>query len=108
MVFLTSTAANVAPSEKLRIDSAGNVGIGTSVFGTSAAKTLALTNGATSPSTSVDLVHLYSLDAAGAGTASLAIWQENAPYAGIAVASTTKVPVVVNGTTYYLLATTVA
>jgi hypothetical protein len=29
MVFLTSTAANVAPSEKLRIDSAGNVGIGT-------------------------------------------------------------------------------
>ncbi len=86
----------------------GNVGIGTAVFGTSAAKCLALTNSATAPSNSADIAHLYSADANGAGTAALAIWQEYAPYAGISVASTTKIPVVVNGTTYYLLATTVA
>ena len=85
----------------------GNLCVGVTSAGTSGAQTLALTNTATSPSDSVDMAHLYALDAAGAGTAALALWQEYAPYAGVGVASTHKVPVVVNGTTLYLLATTV-
>ena len=59
MVFLTSTAANAAPSEKLRINSAGNVGIGiapsasnlTVAAGTTAVSSLNIPHGAapTSP-----------------------------------------------------------
>jgi hypothetical protein len=86
----------------------GNFGIGTSSFGAAAAKCLALTNSATPPSASADLAHLFAQDAAGAGTAALAIFQEFAPYDGAGVPSTTKIPVVVNGVTYYILATTVA
>ena len=83
------------------------MGVGISA-GTNAVKTIALHNGATAPVASVDLAHLYAKDGAGAGTACLALYQEYAPYAGIGVASTHKIPIVANGVTYYLLATTVA
>lgn len=86
----------------------GNVVIGGTAAGATASGTLAFgtTNG-TSPSATVDLVHLYGKDIS-AGNRALAIYQEAAPYAGVAVASTTKVPCIVNDTTLYLLATTVA
>jgi hypothetical protein len=50
LVFYTSEQDAVA-TEKMRIDNAGNIGIGVSTFGTSAAKVLGLAN-ATAPSTS--------------------------------------------------------
>ena len=58
------------------LDSNANIGIGTATFGTSATQTLALFNG-TAPTTSpADTVQLFSVDAAGAGTASLGLRTE--------------------------------
>ena len=49
--FAVATGGGGSPVERLRIDSSGNVGIGVSAFGTSAAKVLGLAN-ATAPTTS--------------------------------------------------------
>jgi hypothetical protein len=116
LVFYTGAGTGSAPTEKMRIRSGGNVQLGNAggnlliggSVGATAARTLALSNAATAPSNSVDLCHLFSADTNGAGTAGLAAWQEAAPYAGIGVASTHKIPTKWNGTTLYLLATTVA
>jgi hypothetical protein len=76
---------------------AGNVAIGSTTAGASAAKTLALSNGATAPSASADLCHLYSADN-GAGHATLAIYCEEVVDA-VGVKTVTEVlPVFINGT----------
>ena len=85
---------------------AGNVGIGTTVFGATAAGVLALGGTATAPTTSVDLVHLYGEDIS-AGNRALAVYQESAVIAAAGIASTHKIPVRWNGTTYYFMASNV-
>lgn len=86
---------------------ASNLGIGTSAPGTSFANGLYFgTTAGTSPSTSVDLVHLYALDIS-AGHRSLAIWSEEVVNTATAVASTHRLPITINGTQYALLLTTV-
>ena len=85
---------------------AGNVGIGTTVFGATAAGVLALGGTATAPTTSVDLVHLYGEDIS-AGNRALAVYQESAVIVAAGIASTHKIPVRWNGTTYYLMASNV-
>ncbi len=102
------TGGTLAANEAMRVDGSQNVLIGATTVGASAAKCLAFGVAATPPGASAGLAHLYAANGNGANTACLSIWQEYAPYAGVAVASTTKVPHRVNGTTYYLLATTVA
>lgn len=82
-----------------------NVLVGGSV-GATAAKVVALSNAATAPTTSVDLVHLYSADIS-AGHASLAIYSEEVVNAAVAVASTHRLPITVNGVQYALLLSTV-
>ncbi len=105
--FLNRVGANNS-SERARIDTSGNFLLNTTAAGTSAVAVFAIKTG-TAPSTvPADVVQIYSSDSAGAGTGAVSVYQEAAPYAGVAVASTTKIPVVVNGVTYYLLATTVA
>ena len=91
--------------EGVSITGGGNVCMGTAVFGASAAKVLALTNGATEPTTSVDLVHVYGIDLS-AGNAALAVYQEAAVRTG-SVVVTHSIPVRWNGATYYLLASNV-
>jgi hypothetical protein len=62
--LLFSTSNNAAPSERMRIDNSGNIGIGVTSFGTNAAKVLAIGNG-TAPSTSIaDGIQLYAEDTA--------------------------------------------
>lgn len=87
----------------------GNILLGsTGTINSAARGVMALHNAATAPNAAdADLVHLYCADV-GAGQATFAVYQEYAPYAGVAVASTTKIPHIVNGITYYVLATTVA
>jgi hypothetical protein len=83
----------------------GNVLVGGSV-GATANRTVALSNSATAPTTSVDLVHLYSADIT-AGHASLAIYSEETVNAAVAAASTHRLPITINGTQYAILLTTV-
>jgi hypothetical protein len=97
----STTAATSAMTERMRIDSAGNLIIGNTVAGTTGAKTLALSNSATAPTASADLCHLYSADN-GAGHATLAIYCEEV-VAAVGVKVTTQVlPVFINGTLKYL------
>jgi hypothetical protein len=79
-----------------------NVLIGATSVGASAANCLVLTNAATAPSASANLVHLYSADIA-ADRATLAIWQEEAVAADIALVSASSLTVYINGTRYKLM-----
>jgi hypothetical protein len=92
------------------IDASGNLGLGTATFGTSAAKVLGLFNG-TAPSTGpADTVQVYSTDLS-AGNTIPSVFTEGTGITGAAITSTavtTKIAIRVNGTVYYLLATTSA
>jgi hypothetical protein len=92
----------------MRITSTGNVGIGTNTFGTSAAGVLALANG-TAPSTGpADTVQLFSVDRS-AGNTIPAVRCEGSGVTNAGITNTTvtnKIAIQVNGTIYYLLATT--
>jgi hypothetical protein len=97
---------HVAGTGDVIFNQSGNVGIGTTVFGATAAGVLALGGTATAPTTSVDLVHLYGEDIS-AGNRALAVYQESAVIAAAGIASTHKIPVKWNGTVYYLMASNV-
>lgn len=71
----TTLIGSVTRAERVRITDAGNVVIGATVAGATAAKTLAFTNAATAPTNSVDLAHLYANDFA-VGDARLYIYTE--------------------------------
>ena len=94
--------------ERFRIDSAGNVGIGSSSFGTSAATTLAIANG-TEPSSSIaNQIAMGSVDLT-AGNTIPYIRSEGTGMTGAGITNTAvthKIAIKVNGTVYYLLATT--
>jgi hypothetical protein len=96
----------VSATPGMVLTTSGNVGIGTTDFGATAAGVLALGGTATAPTTSVDLVHLYGEDIS-AGNRALAVYQESAVIVAAGIASTHKIPVRWNGTTYYLMASNV-
>jgi len=103
MRFLTGTGA-----ERMRLDASGNLGIGTSTFGTSAAGVLSLGTG-TAPTTGpADTVQLFSVDRS-AGNTIPAVRCEGSGVTNAGITNTTvttKIAMQVNGTIYYLLATT--
>jgi hypothetical protein len=102
--FGNSTTSN------LTLSSNGNLGLGTSTFGTSAAKVLAIANG-TEPSTGpADTVQFFSVDRS-AGNTIPGIYCEGTGVTDAAITNVTvtnKIAIKVNGTVYYLLATTSA
>ena len=89
-------------AERVRMDEAGNVGIGTGTFGTSATQTLALDNGTEPTSSPADLIQIYSVDLS-AGNATLGLRTETAVASDIALASTHSLQVRINGVTYKIL-----
>jgi hypothetical protein len=95
-------------TERMRLDASGNLGLNTSTFGTSAAGVLALGTG-TAPTTGVaDTVQFFSVDRS-AGNTIPAIRCEGSGVTNAGITNTTvtnKIAVQVNGTIYYLLATT--
>lgn len=95
-------------TEKLRIDTNGNVGIGTSTFGTSAVRSLAIGTG-TAPTTGpADTIQIYSTDLS-AGNTMLSLFTEGTVVnANTTAAATHRIAIRVNGTVYYLLANTAA
>jgi len=101
-------AASTAGSERMRITSSGNVGIGTSSFGTSAVSVLGIATG-TAPTTGpADTIQIYSTDLS-AGNTMLSLYTEGTPVnANTTAATTHRIAIRVNGTVYYLLANTAA
>jgi hypothetical protein len=99
------TGTTLTPRLTIERDT-GNVIIGATAAGATAAKTLALTNSATDPTTSADLAHLYAKDIS-AGNAALAIYAETAAIVAAAIASTHKIPIYYNNAVFYLLASDV-
>ncbi len=93
-------------TEHLRVSVAGNLGLGVTAFGTNATKALGIGTGVAPTTAPADMIQIYSEDV-GVGQCVFSVMQEYAPYAGVGVASTHKIPVRFNGTTYYVLATTV-
>ena len=101
-----ANAVSVATAglQRAVFDASGNFGLGTTTFGTSATRTLALFNG-TVPSTSpADTVQLFSVDIS-AGNASLGIRTETAVQSAATV-SDRYLNIKINGTTYKLLLST--
>jgi hypothetical protein len=95
-------------TERARVTADGNLGLGAATFGTDAAKVLAIANG-TEPSTGpADTIQIYSVDRS-AGNTIPAIYCEGSGVTNAGITSTTvthKIAIKVNGTVYYLLATT--
>lgn len=111
--YLTETSANqiaifTGGNERLRLDGSGNVGVNVTTFGTSAAGVLGLKNGTEPSSGPSDTVQIYSVDRS-AGNTIPAIYTEGSGVTNAGITSTTvthKIALKVNGTVYYLLATT--
>lgn len=101
-----STAINYGATEVFRASSAGNVGVGVTSFGTSAAKVLSLGTG-TAPTTGpADTVQIYSTDLS-AGNTMLSLFTEGTVVGTGTPTANRTVAIRVNGTVYYLLASTV-
>lgn len=65
LIFMTTLDGESSPTERMRIDNAGNISIGQTTFGTGAATVMAFSNG-TSPSTSpANAVQIWAADVAG-------------------------------------------
>jgi hypothetical protein len=99
---------NTNAIERMRISAAGNLGLGTSTFGTSAATVLAIATG-TAPTTGpADTIQIYSTDLT-AGNTMLSLYTEGTIVNTNTTAATThRIAIRVNGTVYYLLANTAA
>jgi hypothetical protein len=103
-----SGVSNTVP-ERMRITSSGNVGIGTTSMGASAAGVLAIGNG-TQGAAAANMIQLVSEDLS-AGNTIPSIQSEGTGITTAAITNVTvtnKIAVKVNGVVYYLLATTSA
>lgn len=97
-----------ANTERMRLDTSGNLGLNTATFGTSAAGVLSLGTGTAPSSGPADTVQLFSVDRT-AGNTIPGIRCEGSGVTNAGITSTTvthKIAMQVNGTIYYLLATT--
>jgi len=100
----------VNSAERLRIDSSGNVGLGVTTFGTSAARVLSIATG-TEPTTGPTGTVQWFTSTRSANNTIPAIFTEGSGVTNAAITNVTvtnKIALKVNGTIYYLLATTSA
>ena len=97
-----ATADSEAATEKMRLDSLGNLGIGVTAFGTAAVGVIGITADGTVPSSSpAGMIQIFADDtAAGATTATLAIRTEEAVVTETLVA-TESLNIWINGTEYH-------
>ena len=105
----SGTAGNaITFTQAMTLDASGNLGLNTTTFGTSAAGVLSLGTG-TAPTTGpADTVQLFSVDRS-AGNTIPAVRCEGSGVTNAGITNTTvtnKIAIQVNGTIYYLLATT--
>lgn len=104
LIFATTADGASSVTEAMRVSSRRNVliGIGAIAEPSTSVGTLALFNGSTAPTTSVDAVSLYAVDLS-AGNATLGLFTETAVAVDIAVASTNSLTIKINNTNYKLL-----
>lgn len=95
-------------SVKVRIDSPGNLLIGTTSSPTSGTQCLTIETGTAATASPADTITIYSTDLS-AGNTMLSLYTEGTPVNANATAATThRIAIRVNGTVYYLLANTAA
>jgi hypothetical protein len=104
----TFSFTKTGPTYLMTILNTGNVGIGTTSFGTNAAGVLAIANG-TAPTTGVaDAIQLFSTDLS-AGNTILGIYTEGTGIVGTGTPTADRtIAININGTVYYLIASTSA
>ncbi len=105
-ILTLATAATV----RVHMDSLGNVGLGTASFGTSGTKVFAIGSGGEPTTGPADTVQFFSVDRS-AGNTIPGIRCEGTGVTDAAITNVTvtnKIAIKVNGTIYYLLATTSA
>ena len=110
LVFYNYKSVTASGDETMRITSSGNVGIGVSTFGTSAAKVLSIGTG-TEPTTGPAGSVQFFTSTRSASNTIPAIFTEGSGVTNAAITNTTvtnKIAIKINGTIYYLLATTSA
>jgi hypothetical protein len=64
--FLTTKQGDLHPTERLRIDNAGNIGVSISAFGTNAAKVLGINSGTAPTTAPADMAQIWVADINGA------------------------------------------
>jgi len=95
-------------NERMRIDSSGNLLLGTTVSPTTGTQTLTIETGTAPTATPADTISVYSSDLS-AGNTMLSIYTEGTSVnANTTAAATHRIAVRINGTVYYLLANTAA
>lgn len=108
IVFSTTADGASTPTERMRIDNQGNIGLGSTTFGTSATRTLSIGTGVAPTTGPADTIQIYSTDLS-AGNTILSLFTEGTPVnANTTAAATHRIAVRINGTVYYLLANTAA
>jgi len=113
--FISETAANIIAftannAERFRLDGLGNAGLNSNTFGTNAAGVLAIRT-TTEPTASVGNVVQFYTSTRTASNTIPAFYCEGSGITNAGIANTTvtnKIAVKINGTIYYLLATTSA
>ena len=107
-VFSHSSNKGVSYTDAMILNGNNNLGLGTSTFGSSAIKVMAIGSG-TAPTTGpADTIQIYSSDLS-AGNTMLSIFTEGTTVnANATAAATHRIAIRVNGTVYYLLANTSA
>lgn len=106
MAFFIS-ASGASAQERMRLTSQG-LGVGSTTFGTSAERVLSIGTGVAPTTGPADTIQIYSTDLS-AGNTILSLFTEGAGATNAGITNTTvtnKIAVRINGTVYYLLATT--
>jgi len=108
LIFSTTADGGSSTTERMRITSAGNLLFGTTSSPTTGTQCLTVATGTAPTATPADTVTMYSSDRS-AGNTIPSFYCEGAGVTNAGITSTTvtnKIAVRINGTVYYLLATT--
>jgi len=99
---------NTTNSERMRIDTSGNMLLGIAASPTTATQTFTIETGTAPTATPADTISIYSTDLS-AGNTILSLYTEGTPVnANTSATPTNRIAVRINGTVYYLLASTSA